>query len=73
MLFLLACQSMRGLMLVRVRGLGTASLKGVGLKLGSRTTALTMEVSPMLRRSASKKKDAFLVMGPLTLPLKRNV
>src|SRR5580658_7499301 len=72
-LFLVACQSMRGLTLVRVLGLEMAAVKGVGVKLELRTTALTMEASPMLRRSVSRKKEAFLLMGPLTLPPKRNV
>ena len=66
---------MRGLKLVRVRGLAIDSLntegtKPAGSELGSSvgSTALMAEKSFMLRRDASMKKDAFLLIGPPKLP-----
>ena len=38
-------------------------------RLGSRMVALIGEISSMFRRSTLKKKDAFLLIGPLRLPL----
>ena len=66
---------MRGLKLVRVRGFAMESLNRGGTKPGGRelgnsvgSTALIAEKSFMLRRDASMKKDAFLLIGPPKLP-----
>ena len=57
-------------MLVRWRGLGIDSVKGLAsVKLGSRTVALMAANSLMLRRSTLKKNDAFLPSGPPMFPL----
>src|SRR5262249_26060798 len=52
-------------------GVGTVAAKGTISKFGSRTVALITALSSMSRFSKSTKNEAFfLVIGPLTLPLK---
>ena len=53
-------------MLVRVRGSGTLSLNGDELR---NVGTSTMAISSILRRCTSKKKDAFLLMGPPMFPI----
>src|ERR1700682_3513327 len=59
---------MRGLTWVRCCGVGTNWLKGWIRKLvGSTICALMMPSSSMSRRSTSRKNEAFLPSGPLTV------